>query len=256
MASPTLHRRLTGVLGGLLAGSAAAAAAQQPRQCALTAEGCAAAAAPLPRLSLGLEGKVVVVTGASKGIGEAIVRQFAAEGAHLHLVSRTKSVRLARSSVDEDLLQAHVCTSNIVSQSRSQWLSELAAALPSLALTCTADVGPIMLPFTTSILHHESCILHCERLTGARAQDLLRLQAELGAHYPSSRCVIHPMDLGAKGRWDAKITGLAKFWSNLNDLIAIPRCQTSGPTCEFWANPPNPPKATRRPLRNLAQCFG
>lgn len=39
-------------------------------------------------MSRAFEGKVVVVTGASAGVGRAIVRRFAAEGAHLGLIAR------------------------------------------------------------------------------------------------------------------------------------------------------------------------
>ncbi|WP_208511507.1 short-chain dehydrogenase/reductase [Variovorax paradoxus] len=42
-------------------------------------------------MKLGLEGKSVAVTGASKGIGEGLVRAFAAEGAHVHLIARTRA---------------------------------------------------------------------------------------------------------------------------------------------------------------------
>lgn len=42
-------------------------------------------------MDLGLEGRSVVVTGASRGIGRAIAGAFAAEGAHLTIVARTEA---------------------------------------------------------------------------------------------------------------------------------------------------------------------
>ena len=42
-------------------------------------------------MDLGLKGKTVIITGASKGIGKAIAEVLAEEGCNLHLVSRTEA---------------------------------------------------------------------------------------------------------------------------------------------------------------------
>ena len=48
-------------------------------------------------MELGLHGKVVVVTGGSKGIGYACAEAFAAEGARIVLVSRSAGQSRQRS---------------------------------------------------------------------------------------------------------------------------------------------------------------
>ena len=40
-------------------------------------------------MDLGLKGRVALITGGSRGIGYGVARFLAAEGCHLHLVSRS-----------------------------------------------------------------------------------------------------------------------------------------------------------------------
>ena len=42
-------------------------------------------------MDLHLNGKIVLITGGSKGLGLAIAHRFAAEGCHLHLAARSQA---------------------------------------------------------------------------------------------------------------------------------------------------------------------
>jgi NAD(P)-dependent dehydrogenase (short-subunit alcohol dehydrogenase family) len=54
-------------------------------------------------MQLELEGKSVLITGASKGIGLACAYGFAAEGAHLHLAARSTAALEAAVAVDHEI---------------------------------------------------------------------------------------------------------------------------------------------------------
>lgn len=61
-------------------------------------------------MDLGLEGRTVLVTGASRGIGRAVAEAFAAEGARLCLVSRSQS---DLQSLRDMLAEQHKCAARI-----------------------------------------------------------------------------------------------------------------------------------------------
>ncbi len=61
-------------------------------------------------MDLELAGKTVLITGASKGIGRACADGFAAEGAHLHLVSRTADDLERAAGEIRDRFQVNVTT--------------------------------------------------------------------------------------------------------------------------------------------------
>ena len=67
-------------------------------------------------MSLRLEGKIAVITGASRGIGEAIARAFAAEGAKVVLVSRKiEALQSVADSINEGLTEplAFACAAHM-----------------------------------------------------------------------------------------------------------------------------------------------
>lgn len=79
-------------------------------------------------MELGLKGKTVVVTGASKGIGLGCARTFAAEGCDLHLVARDADrLAEARAGIESDYgVKVRTHTLDL---SRSDAIAELAGAV-------------------------------------------------------------------------------------------------------------------------------
>ena len=82
-------------------------------------------------MDLQLAGKSVLITGASKGIGLAAARAFAAEGCHLHLAARSgDALETARTQLGNDYgvtVQIHVLDLSI-----SENISELARRAPDV----------------------------------------------------------------------------------------------------------------------------
>ena len=97
-------------------------------------------------MDLNLKNKNVLITGASKGIGLACAKEFAAEGCNLHLVSRT----------EEDLLTAkkQIQTKNTVDISVYPLDLSRSSDVDTLAKKCSnIDILSIMpVPFQQAIL--------------------------------------------------------------------------------------------------------
>ena len=80
-------------------------------------------------MDLNLQNKTVLITGASKGIGLACAKEFAAEGCNLHLVSRT----------EEDILKAkkQIQTKNTVDISVHPFDLQQSSDVDTLAKRCS-----------------------------------------------------------------------------------------------------------------------
>lgn len=96
-------------------------------------------------MDLGLENKVALVTGGSSGIGLAIARELAAEGAHVAIGARD-SVRLsaAQCSVKEVARgRVHVTSVDITdSAATRRWIDEVAAEFGALHIVVVSGGSP------------------------------------------------------------------------------------------------------------------
>lgn len=82
-------------------------------------------------MDLGIQGKSVLITGGSKGIGLASAKSFALEGCHVHIASRSaESLEAARQEIERDT--GHRATVHSVDVSIEQQRQQLAPLLQGL----------------------------------------------------------------------------------------------------------------------------
>src|SRR5690348_7171768 len=88
----------------------------------------------LPRRRRGERTQVVVITGASAGVGRATVREFAKQGAHIGLIARNReALEAARREVEAQGGKAVVCVADVAD----------AQAVETAAEAIETQLGPI-----------------------------------------------------------------------------------------------------------------
>jgi 3-oxoacyl-[acyl-carrier protein] reductase len=102
-------------------------------------------------LDLGLEGKVALVAGGSSGLGLAVARELAAEGAHVAIGARDQG-RLADAERDlEEVASGRVCATSVDIQDADaarRWVDTVAADLGALHIVLVSGGSPPAGPAT------------------------------------------------------------------------------------------------------------
>jgi 3-oxoacyl-[acyl-carrier protein] reductase len=102
-------------------------------------------------LDLGLEGKVALVAGGSSGLGLAVARELAAEGAHVAIGARDPG-RLAEAERDlEEVASGRVCATSVDIQDADaarRWVDTVAADLGALHIVLVSGGSPPAGPAT------------------------------------------------------------------------------------------------------------
>jgi 3-oxoacyl-[acyl-carrier protein] reductase len=94
-------------------------------------------------VDLGLTGRTAVVMGASQGLGEAIARQLAAEGAHVVLVARREeALNTVKAEIESSGGSAEIQCCDLFDVASRQVLREKIQALPRIDVLVANSGGP------------------------------------------------------------------------------------------------------------------